>query len=283
MIRDECQERRKRLSLKSLDQSLLSELQRGLGCSHFESRAVLATVKETYLARLHPSEYLRPGQMMVMAISADEPPGKPLRECQFKPIVVTVHAEGTDERVRQGAGGRQGIACLRRIQIQRVAWEAVVQGTYLTVEDLAYKVLNCGVRTIEADLARLREEGFEVPLRGQQMDIGRGISHKAKAVELFIQRCSYTQIQQRIRHSFSAIKRYISDFVAVVVMTAAGHSLLEISFLRQISPPLVEEYQRLFDQYNAKEHRQRLAEIIAQFGKGGSRAAPEAEKGGSTW
>ena len=169
------------------------------------------------------------------------------------------------------------------MQIQRLAWEAVVQGSYLTVEDLAYKVLNCGVRTIEADLARLREEGIEVPLRGQQMDIGRGISHKAKAAELFIQRCSYTQIQQRIRHSFAAIKRYISDFVAVVVMTAGGHSLVEISFLRQISPALVEEYQRLYDQYNAKEHRQRLAEIIAQFGKGGSRATAEAEKGGSTW
>ena len=278
MIRHESQELNGRLSLKNLDQLLLTELQHGLGCSPFEVRAILETVKETYLAQFHPTSRLKPGQMVVMAISADEPPGKALRECRFRPIIVTAHAGGTDEGVRQQADRRQGIAALRRVQIRRMAWEAVAQETYLTVEDLAYKILNCGVRTIEADLARLRQEGIEVPLRGQQLDIGRGISHKVKTVQLFIQRYTYSQIQQRIRHSFSAIKRYISDFVAVVVMTVAGRSLFEISFLRQISPPLVKEYQRLYDQYNTEEHRPRLAEIIAQFRDG----APEPEKRGTT-
>lgn len=151
-----------------------------------------------------------------------------------------------------------------------MAWEAVAQETYLTVENLAYKILNCGVRTIEADLARLRQEGIEVPLRGQQLDIGRGISHKVEAVRLYIQRYTYSQIQQRIQHSFAAIKRYIPNFVAVAVMTVAGQPLFEIGFLRQISPALVKEYQRLYDQYNTDEYRPRLAEIISQFRDGAS-------------
>jgi hypothetical protein len=279
MIRDQARELSNRLSLKSLDQALLNELHQGLGCSPFESQAILATVKETYLTQLHPTDRLRPGQMVVMAISADEPPGKPLRDCRFKPIVVTVHAGDSDDRVRQEGGGRQGIAALRHMQLQRMAWEAVAQDTYLTVEDLAHRILNCGVRTIEADLAHLRRQGIEVPLRGQQLDMGRGISHKAKAVELYIQRYAYSQIQRRIRHSSAAIKRYISDFVAVVVMTAAGRPLFEISFLRQISPALVREYQGLYDRYNCNEHRSRLAEIIAQFRDGASAPAAEAEKG----
>lgn len=70
MIRDPKHELSNRLSLQSLDQALLNELRQGLGCSPFESQAILETVKETYLAQLHPTSRLKPGQMVVMAISA---------------------------------------------------------------------------------------------------------------------------------------------------------------------------------------------------------------------
>jgi hypothetical protein len=278
MIRQIDQELADRLSAKSLDQALVNQLRHDFGYSPFESRAILRTVKETYLGQLRSPGQLKPGQMVTLAIKASEPPGKPLQECQFVPIVVTVHQNPDDEELRQGAG-RQGVARMRRVQIQRVAWEAVAQETYLTVEDLAYRILNCGIRTIAQDLAWFREQGIEIPLRGQQLDIGRGVSHKVQAVELFIQRQTYTQIRRRINHSYQAIQRYIADFVAVVVMTAQDRPVFEISFLRQISPLLVREYQALYDRYNVPPHRERLAEIVARFSPS---VSAEEEKGGQS-
>jgi len=201
--------------------------------------------------------------MVILAIRADEPPGKPLKECQFIPIVVTVH-DPEDQPLRQGAG-RRGVARVRRAQLTRIAWEAVAQEAFLTVEDVAYRVLNCGVRTLEEDLAYFRAHDQVIPLRGQQLDIGRGETHKIIAVRLFLERRTYTQIQRRINHSPRAIQRYITDFVAVASMTAAEQTVFEISFLRQVSPGLVREYQTLYAEYNTDVHRERLAEVIAQF------------------
>lgn len=278
MIRPTEKEFQDRLAAKTLDQVLLTQLREQFDYSPFETRAVLETVKETYLSQLRTPSTLNPGQMVVLAIQADEPPGKPLKDCQFVPIVVTVHTP-EDDQLRQGAG-RQAVARVRQAQIERIAWEAVAQETYLTVEDLAYRILNCGTRTIEDDLAELRHQGKEIPLRGQQLDIGRGVSHKVSIVRKLIRRKTYTDIHREDHHSYRAIQRYLEDFVAVAVMTTAGLTPFEISFLRRISPALVREYQALYDEYNTDEYRERLAELIAQHRA--AVPAPEAEKGGAT-
>ena len=265
-----------RLATKNVDHTLVTQLQHDFNHSPFESRAILNVVKETYLAQVRRLDTLQPGQMVVLAIWADEPPGKPLTACQFVPIVITVHAP-TDDLLRH-AGGRQAVTRVRRAQLVRTAWEAVAQDAYLTVEDLAYRILNCGTRTIEDDLAALRRQGEEVPLRGQQVDIGRGVSHKVQAVRLFLERKTYGEIQRRIHHSHSAIQRYIQDFVAVATMTTSGQTVFEMSFLRQISPALVREYQLLYDHFNTDADRLRLAEILTLFRPRGH--TPEEEKGG---
>jgi len=278
MIRPTERELQERLVTKTLDQALLTQLREQFDYSAFESRAVLATVKDIYLCQLRTPSTLQPGQMVVLAIQADEPPGKPLKDCQFVPIVVTVHTP-EDDQLRQGAG-RQGVLRARRAQIERMAWEAVAQETYLTVEDLAYRILNCGTRTIEDDLAELRRQDKEIPLRGQQLDIGRGISHKVSIVRKLIRRKTYTDIHREEHHAYRSIQRYLEDFVAVAVMTTADLSVFEISFLRRISPALVREYQVLYDEYNTDAYRERLAELIAQYRA--ADPAPEAEKGGAT-
>ena len=100
MIRQTETELNKRLASKSLDQVLLRQLQQDFNRSPFESRAILAAVQETYLGQLRNPGQLKPGQMIVTAIKADEPPGKPLKDCQFVPIVVTVHTTAECSRTR---------------------------------------------------------------------------------------------------------------------------------------------------------------------------------------
>lgn len=128
---------------------------------------------------------------------------------------------------------------LRRKQLARMASEAMDQGALLTAEDFAYRIFNCGMRTITRDLKALREQGITVPLRSQQKDIGRALSHRVEAVELYLERKTYSQIRQRIHHSHESIKNYVTTFAAVATMTKQGMSVKEIAFLLQISPALV--------------------------------------------
>jgi hypothetical protein len=128
---------------------------------------------------------------------------------------------------------------------------------------LAFRILNCGLRTISRDLQALAEQGIIVPLRSQQQDIGRAVSHRLQAVELYLKRYTFTQISQRIHHSLSSIANYVVTFTLVVAHTRDGHAVDEIAFLMQVSPSLVEAYQELYEQYNRPEYEERIGEIIA--------------------
>src|SRR5689334_24737699 len=62
-----------RLSSKTLDAKFLTEVQRGLGCSPFESDAVLDLVKEVYVPFFNQaSGQLPPGKVTLIAVAADE-------------------------------------------------------------------------------------------------------------------------------------------------------------------------------------------------------------------
>ncbi|MHC1567972.1 MAG: DUF1670 domain-containing protein, partial [Candidatus Syntropharchaeia archaeon] len=65
---------------------------------------------------------------------------------------------------------KYGLAALRQARLARVTHEAWDQGVSLTQEDIAAK------------------RGVIVPTRGQQKDIGPGVSHKVEAVRLFMER-----------------------------------------------------------------------------------------------
>ena len=278
MIRNKTEERKKRLSTKTLDQAFRKEVEEGLNCSPIESKALLGIVEEIYMPYLNDSQTIHPGQMVVMGIDIDEPPGKPLEKCKFKPIVITKYNGESDDNIRL-ENGYQGVTVLRRVQLERIAEEAKNQGVLLTAEDLAYKIFNCGYRTICRDLKYFRSKGITIPVRSQQKDIGRALTHRVKAVELYIQRRLPTQIAQEIRHSLNSIKNYINKFARVVSLTKEGHSVSEIAFIVQISPSLVRKYQGLYQKFNTPEYSERIEEIIAEFkpkkrGQGNRRVKP---------
>lgn len=271
MIRQAEIERQARLSSKTLDQAALNQLMNDFNCSAFESRAILEMMHTTFEQAWQNPAYLKPGQMLVMAICADEPPGKPLSDCQFKPIVITVHSS-EDEQLRQQLSGRAVIPELRRAKLGRMAAEAVAQGTYLTVEDVANLILNCGERTLLGDLAVLQQRGQGVPLRGQQMDIGRGVSHKVQVIQLALHRQPPTRIARRLHHSLTSVERYLADFSAITSLLAAGWAVETISFVRRVSLTLVREYQQLYQQALEAGQAEALADLIRPW------ASPDQKK-----
>ena len=276
-----------RLSVKTLDQVFIARAQEGLGCSLFEAQALTDLVKEVYFPWLTQPEAIQAGQLATIAVSADEPGHKPLSKCKMVPVVLTLYA-GEEDYQHRLAHEPNGIAALRQRQIERMANEALDQGALLTAEDFAFRICNCGLRTISRDLKALAQKEVVVPLRSQQKDAGRALTHRVQAVELYLQRHTFTQIRQRIRHSLLSIANYVITFALVVAHTRDGHSVDEIAFLMQISPALVRQYQELYQRYHVPQYQERIDEIIATVKARGFRpsqleeeAQPlQAQKGG---
>lgn len=263
MIRQPEREQLNRLTAKTLDQVFVMRVKEGLSCSQFEAQALTDLVKEVYFPWLAQPEAIQAGQLAMTAVSADEPGHKPLSKCKMVPVVLTLYAGEEDHKYRLAQKGSRGTVALRRRQMVRMAQEALDQGALLTAEDFAFRVFNCGLRTISRDLNGLAEQGITVPLRSQQKDAGRAVTHRVQAIELYLKRYTFTQIRQRIHHALSSIANYVVTFAVVVAHTRDGHSVDEIAFLMQISPTLVRAYQELYERYDIPEYRARIDEIIA--------------------
>ncbi len=226
-----------RLNTKTLDQMFVNMVEHGYECPPFVSNAILATAKSVFVPDQSKPNVMNVGQVKILGIAASEPAGKLLSECEMKTAVVTLDAGKEDEEIRE----KYGIAALRQARLARITHEAWDQGVSLTQEDIAFKLLNCGVRTVRRDVKALAKRGVIVPTCGQQKDIGPGVSHRVEAVRLYIERKTYTEIERTMKYTLTAIKRYILTFSRVAYLTEKGYSTSEIAFLVQISERLTGE------------------------------------------
>src|SRR4030042_2709480 len=176
-IRQPKQEQINRLMVKTLDQIFIARAQDGLGCSLFEAHALTELVKDVYFPWLSQPEAIQAGQLVLPVVSANEPGHKPLVQCKMTSVILTLYAGEEDYQYRL-AHGPDGVAALRQRRIERIANEALDQGGLLTAEDLALRIFNCGLRTISRDLKALAKQDIVVPLRSQQKDAGRALSHR---------------------------------------------------------------------------------------------------------
>jgi hypothetical protein len=257
--------RQQRLDAKSLDNLFRRRIEQGANCSPFVSQAILQTVKEVYPLSLEDAEnHLGLGQLQLLVVAAHEPAGKALEECQKVTVRLTLDAGLEDYETRQA----YGVEGLRRARLLRLTAEARDQGGLLSYEDLAYRLLNCGVRTIVRDVAALRRRRIAVPSRGQQQDIGPGQTHRVQAVRLYLQGLEAGEIGRRLYHTLAAIENYVSTFARVVVLLERGHVDDEIAFVLRRSSVLVGAYRSLYREFEGKRSaRQRLREICGRVAK----------------
>lgn len=203
----------KRVSLRNSQETFKNVIVEGTSVSKFEADIISEKALEVF--RLGPygdDSTMQPGQMIWKAIDASEPPGKPLSACQFRVIRLTVHRQDEDREVK----ARYGAAAKRGQQILRMCEEAFEQGALLTQEDLAV-ILDCDVRTIRGDQQRYQKEhGVLIPTRGNKCDIGPGMTHREKAIRLFIEGKEAVEIARDLQHSLKAVERYINSYCRIV-------------------------------------------------------------------
>jgi hypothetical protein len=254
--------RQQRLDAKTLDNMFRRRIEEGANCSPFVSLVILNTAKEVFaIGPENANPSLGLGQIKLLAVAAEESAGKALEQCQKVTVTLTLDTGLEDYEVRL----RYGVEGLRRARILRVTAEAREQGGLLSYEDLAFRLFNCGVRTIVRDVQTLRRRGIEVPSRGQQQDIGPGQTHRVQAVRLYLQGLEANEIARRLYHALSSIENYVSTFARVVVLVHKGYNDDEIAFIMRRSSALVAGYRKLYDEFKCKRAaRQRLHEILAR-------------------
>jgi hypothetical protein len=250
-----------RLDTKTLERMFANLITDGTNCSPFESDIIVEKAKEVFAIGDHAEgNVLHPGQMVWTAVDISEPAGKPLKHCQLKRIVVTHISPLEDAEVRRSYGPSDK----RRQQILRMTVEAKDQGAVLTQEDLAV-ILDTDVRTIRRDIQRLREQNICVPTRGQQKDIGPGITHRVQAITLFLAEKEPVEIARAIKHSLTAVERYIDTFCRVVYCQRKFRNNLKTALVVGVSVATVNTYLGLHaDACEDPAYRQRIDEIEAR-------------------
>lgn len=255
------EQRNERFSQKTLDGTFLNLIETGANCPPFVSHAILNTAKNVFrMEQANQQQTIKPGQMKVIGIAKDQPAGKKLADCRKKECTVTIYSDTEDDYIMAA----YGVTGLRRAKLLRITTEAFEQGVLLTHEDLAFKILHCGLRTVARDVKYYKDQNVFLPTRGQQMDIGPGISHKILAVRGMLERKDEYQIARNIYHSLQAVERYTLTFARVAILNNKGIAPQEIAFIVQISKRLVDEYLALYKTFNIPKYKERLDEILGK-------------------
>lgn len=245
---------------RQLSQQLYQEF-----CSEYAfPRAVSRSLSELFSGYidLYFGTQREEGQIIFHGICKDVPPGVKVEQMHLKPVRLTLYDP-------QDCCCRDQRELLRR-RIVRISGEAFVQGVLLTQADLSM-LLGQSLRTIMRYIRELELDGETVPTRGKWKDIGPGVSHKKRIVELYVKGDEYTDIGRKTKHSSEAIMRYIKDFARVLVLHESGYSRDEIRVVSGLSEKVLREYLELIEVYRGEEFEERLDQLRGIYRKKTSR------------
>ena len=246
----------RRLRVKTQEHQLKNLVVQGTSMSPWEAEVLVSMVEEVFFSE--PLDRpLRPGQTPYTCVAATEPAGKPIDQCQMKSVALTlIHSEDLPGALLPGPQD------LRERKIVRLTEEARDQGGLLSQEDLA-RLLACDVRTVRRAIRGLREHhGIHVPTRGQQKDIGPGVTHRGLALRLWLEGKDPVEVARHINHSLCAVERYIQHFCRVVFLLWKGLNALQIALAIGISSAGVQTYIDLYHKvHRIRRYRQRLEEV----------------------
>ena len=247
-----------RLKIKSLGQQMKRVAVEGAGLSPWEADVLVDAIDEVYFS--DPElKGLSIGQLKYSCVSSCEGPGKPLRDCSMTTVLLTL----VDAEDRRGlpSKGKQAALHRRRRKLMRITEEAREQGGLLTQEDLA-SVLDTDVRTIRRDVQALRDDGIVVATRGQQKDIGPGVSHRGQAIRLWLEGKEPVEVARAINHSIGAVEKYLEKFKRVAYLRPKGFDDYQIALTVGMSVPAVKTFVEIYkESKNRSFFRSRLDEI----------------------
>lgn len=253
------EDQERRLKIKNINQQMKNLAVQGAGISPWEAQVLVDIIEEVYFPELKQNQ-LRPGQMNYHCIAAEEGPGKPLKDCKMISVVLTLFDERDKGNFSTNNNKDRSVE-LRRRRLLRIVEEAKEQGGYLTQEDLA-EILMCDIRTIRRDTQNLKEIGIVLPTRGQQKDIGPGVSHRALAIRLWLEGKEPVAVARDIKHSMGAVENYLQKFKRVAFLKGRQFNDFEIALTVGISVYAAKTFSQIYEDFKGKAFfKQRMEEI----------------------
>ncbi len=248
----------KRLKIKSLGQQLKQLAIEGTGLSKWEADVLLETINDVLFSDPDLIE-LKESQLKYSCVSASEGAGKPLCECQMRTVLLTLFHD--EDKVGLPSSNKQGSICKRQRRIMRITSEAKEQGGLLSQEDLA-EILMCDVRTIRRDIKALEVLDIHTPTRGQQKDIGPGITHKEVAIRLWLEGTEPVEICTKIKHSIKSVENYLEKFKRVAYLRMKSFDDYQTALTIGISVNSVKTFIEIYKKFKNKSFiKSRIAEI----------------------
>jgi DNA-binding transcriptional regulator YhcF (GntR family) len=246
--------------LSTFNRQIQTQLYNELRRDYSFPRAVCRSLSDLFGSYfdLYHGSLRKEGQVIFHAVSKDVPPGIPVEEMHLVPVRLTLY-ESDDCTVKN-----QRELLDRRII--RVSGEAHQQGALLTQADIAI-LLGVSTKTITRHIAELEKQGKLVPTRGKWKDIGSGVSHKKRILELYLKGDEYTDIERKTKHSGEAIMRYVKDFARILVLTEEGFKDPELRIITGLSDKTIREYSDLIETYSTEEYQERLDQLHNIFRK----------------
>lgn len=248
----------RRVQIKTLDQQMKRVAVEGTGISPWEAEVLVDTINEIYFTDPELRE-CAPYQLKYPCVSASAGPGKPLSECALTTVFLTLFSEEDDRELP--IEDKQASVWRRQRKIMRIAEEAREQGGLLSQEDLA-RILMCDVRTVRRDISDLQEAGITVATRGQQKDIGPGVTHRALAIRLWLEGVEPVAIARRIKHSIGAVENYLEKFKRVSYLRRRNFDDYQIALTVGISVRAAKTFVSIHNQFkNRSFFKSRMDEI----------------------
>jgi len=248
-----------RTDIKNIGHSMFMDLQGNFSLSPAECDVLVNKIFE------YREEYFGierdEGQIIWHAVSISEPPGKPLQECKTVPVILTIHSRDDIELLHT-----RGTVDLRKTLVSRLTWGAYEQGGPLTQEDLAM-ILHVHPSTIKRIIKYYNDLGIYLPTRGNIKDIGPGVSHKTRAIEMCLEGKSFSYIMKVLHHSETSIKRYLEDFITIVLLSDDGFNAVKIRIITKKSDRIIREYLELYEKFSKEDkYKDCLNDIRERFG-----------------
>lgn len=243
---------------KTPEQLFINSLRKEYELSPAESQGILELAKSCLFGEV--PKIL--GKQKFLCASKKAKHGRSLKEQEKLEVELTLDGGIEDLDVLR----RQGSKALRQLKLLRITEEAYWQGGLLTQEDIG-RLLGISSRTIREDIRELQKDGNLVRTRGNEQDIGRGISHKTQIIDLYLKGYTYDEIMRRSRHSAHSIKRYVSSFGRLLLILNHGiKNISEISRLLHQSERLTKEYLELYEKHKKEDHWPKVyVELLEQL------------------
>lgn len=188
-----------------------------------------------------------PGNIIYYAVSDREPPGKPLSECNLVPVQLSYVHQEDEDLINPDSTSR-----LKWQRILRYTTEAKSQGAYLSQPDLAY-LLGVHPEVIQKQIQDHAQ--VVIPTRGNLADMGPGISHMARIVELYMEGYTETQIKYRTGHSYESIEAYLKNFSIFTGLLEKGMPKPLIRKTMGRSTRVINTCARLYEKFNTPDYQ----------------------------